>query len=167
MIDFEGEAIVYRETPPPMGIRIGFPAMGLICAIGITAPVFASLDWAQISGFGPAEFLFLLFFMTFPWLIGGAFVVVGLWSVTELRFDPHSGALERVLRGPVVNRRERFPLAEIPAPQIVMRDSEDGTYPILRLPLPGERRVEMSGFFDKAEAELWRDRLLRLLSASA
>ncbi|WP_018631487.1 hypothetical protein [Neomegalonema perideroedes] len=171
MIDYDGAAILYREAAPSWRLRSLFVLMGLTLAIMIPGPVWMQVDrgeiWSSLAALTPFAFLMLTIFTLLPPLVGGLFVMIGLASVAELRLDPASGEAERILRGPVIRKRERFPLSGIGAPELAVRHHDDGPSFFLRLPLAEGRSTEIDGFRDKAEAELWRGRILKLLASAA
>ncbi|MDD2867079.1 hypothetical protein [Neomegalonema sp.] len=171
MIGYDGEAILYREAAPSWWSRSVFVLMGLTLAIMIPGPVWMQVErdeiWPSIAALTPFAFLMLTIFTLLPLVVGGIFVAIGLASVTELRLDPASGAAERIRRGPVIRGRERFPLSGIGAPELALRHHDDGPGFFLRLNLAEGRPVEIEGFQDKAEAEFWRDRILKLLASAA
>ena len=160
MLIFDGDAIVYRERPLPLALRLFAGFLGLGIAIVIPTPFIIHADWTTLS---PSLALAAASIVA-PLLIGPFFVVIALASATELRLDPATGWADRRQWGPVINRRDRFRLSEMAAPEVIMRESsEDGPFPILRLNLPARGKLDMACFADQAEAEHWRDRIARVL----
>jgi len=160
MLTSDGKAIIYREKRIHPALRMFAVFLGLGLATVIPAPFVMHAQWGT-----PSPILLLAAFcIVFPIAVGALFVLIGLASSTELRLDPATRRAERRLRGPIVNRHESFRFSEMPAPEVVMcHNSEDGPFPILRLPLPRGRRLDMACFANRAEAEAWRDRIARPL----
>jgi len=161
MLTQDAETIVYREKPLPLLLRL----FALLLAVGLVtvvpAPFVIHADWTTPS----SMWLLAILCIGFSASVGIAFAVIALVSATELRLDGRSGTATRVLRGPIVNRSDDYRLAEFGMPVVTMRESsDDGPFPILNLPLPGGRKVQMACFADRAEAECWRDRIAMLLS---
>jgi hypothetical protein len=158
MLRTEGEAILYRETPLPLGLRLFALGIGLSVGVMVPLPFLIHADWAT-----PSPMLLLAAAcIAFPAVVGGFLVIVGLASASELRLDPATGRGERRLRGPILNRHDHFALADLPPPEVRIRASEEGDYPILRVRLPGRRFLDVAGFVDRAEAERWRARIDRV-----
>jgi len=158
MIAFDGAAIIYRERPLPLWLRAFAVFLGVGLATVIPTPFIIHADWTVFS---PVLVLAALCIVT-PIALGAFFVFLGFVSATDLRLDPAAGVAERSLRGPIVNRKDRFSLSEISKPEVVMRDSEDGKFPILKLRLP-RGRVEMACFDSEAEARAWCSQINLLL----
>ncbi|MCF1707631.1 hypothetical protein L0V05_02255 [Tabrizicola sp. J26] len=159
MLSIEDQTIVYRQPQLPWALRLFMLILGLSLAIGMPLPFFIHLDWLTPS----PMILIGLAFMVIPPAMGGFLLAAALWSAAELRIDPATGWAQRILRGPFVNRSDQFPLADLAVSDVIMRDSDDGTYPLLRVSMPGRRRLDMACFFDRAEAEQWRARIERAL----
>jgi hypothetical protein len=162
MLTFDGAAIVYRQDSPSWSFRLFAIFLGLGLATCIPLPFIVHTDWLNPS----PVLLLAVACIVFPIFVGGVFVLMGTASATELRLDPVTGRAERELRGPIVNRRDSFRLSDIAPPDLIMRDSEDGSFPILRLRLPNRSRIEMACFVDRADAERWRESITRILPAS-
>jgi hypothetical protein len=79
-----------------------------------------------------------------------------LASAIELQIDPQSPDVLRIRRGLILNDRTEIPRHSFGPPEIVMRQTEDGPTPMLRLPLPVRGRIiESTNFMNRAEAEGW------------
>lgn len=162
MLTMEGPMIRYREVPLHPAIRAFAVFLGLGIATLIPLPFLMHAHW----GMSAPMLLLVAACVVFPLILGPFFVLIGLVSATDLRLDPVTGRAIRTLRGPVVNRQDSFALAELSLDQVVMRDSEDGPFPVLRLRLPGWRRwLDIACFDSRAEAEAWRARLLSVIEA--
>jgi len=162
MLVQEQDAIIYRERPLGLPLRLFILVLAAGLTIVVPAPFLIHADWASFS----PTLLLAAACIAFAVSVGLFFLVVAFASATELRLDGRTGQAVRILRGPIVNRRDCYPLAQLGAPDVSMRESsEDGPYPILTLPLPTGGALTMACFADRAEAELWRDRIAALLSA--
>lgn len=159
MIAFDDDAITYRETPLPLWLRAFAIFLGVGLATVIPTPFIIHADW---TNFSPVLILAAVCIVA-PIAIGAFFIFVGFSSANYLRLDPVTGFAERVLKGPIINRKDRFPLSQIGAPEVIMHDSEDGPFPILRLPLPSGR-IEMACFESIGEAHAWEKQIKRLLN---
>jgi hypothetical protein len=162
MLIQEQDAIVYRETPLNLPLRLFILVLAAGLTIVVPAPFLIHADWTSFS----PTLLLAAACIAFAVSVGIFFLVVALVSATELRLDGRTGQAVRILRGPVVNRRDCYPLSQFGEPDVSMRESsEDGPYPILTLKLPTGGALTMACFADRAEAELWRGRIATLLSA--
>ena len=161
MIAFDGEAIVFREEPLPLWLRAFTLFLGSGLAFVGSTPFMVHPDWTDFSPVLIVAALFIVVMIA----AGAFFIVIGLFSATDLRLDPVTGHADRYLRGPIVNRHDRFPLSRVAPPDLIMRDSEDGPYPILKLKLP-RGRVEMACFDNEAEARAWCARIEGVLTRS-
>lgn len=161
MLTVDGNAIIYKEKPLNPVLRAFIVVLGLGLATVTPAPFIIHADWGTLS----PTLVLAVFCILFPVAVGAAFVGIGLVSATELRLDPATGRVDRALRGPVLNRRDSFRLSDFTPPEVVMNhNSEDGPFPVLRLRLPNGRSLDMACFSDRAEADLWRDRITRLIA---
>lgn len=161
MLTIDGNAIIYKEKPLRPLLRTFIVLLGLGLAIMVPAPFIIHANWGSLSWTLPL----VVFCILFPIGVGIIFVLIGLVSATELRLDPATGRVDRRLRGPIVNRSDTFRLSDIAPPEVFMNDNSDGgPFPVLRLKLPDGRRLDMACFSDRREAELWRDRIIRLLA---
>lgn len=161
MLTVDRGIITYREAQLPMALRLFTIFLGLGIAIGIPC---AWTGNASLSD--PPPILLLLAMVTLVSVgFGGFFVFLGLVSASELRIDPALPHVARIRRGPVLNDTRLIPRAAFGPPVVWMKDSEDGPFPILRLPLQGCRRIEMACFDSRAEAESWRDLIAGALRA--
>lgn len=122
--------------------------------------------FANLSRATPPTLLALLGLICLATTAFAAFMaVLALAGTTEFQIDPASGSVLRVRQGPLLCDRTNLPKAAFGTPSVVMRDSEDGPFPILQLPMDGWRRpFEMACFDSRAEAELWRDRIAAALA---
>ncbi len=159
MIREEQHAILFRQKSPPLALRLFAIVLGLGIATVIPAPFIIHADWSQWS----ATLLLVLACIIIPPVIGGVFIIIGLVSATDLRIDAARGEVTRIMRGPILRRHECYPFTAIAPPELTMRDSEDGPYPILKLRLPRWPVVEMCDFAHRAEAEYWQDRITQML----
>lgn len=159
MLTIQGRAIVYQETPLPLWLRVFAIVLGLGLATVIPVPLVIHADWGKLWPTLPLALVFGLV----PVAAGVTFLCIGLVSATTLRLDPATGVATRMLRSPLINRVEKFPLGTLATPEVVMREaSEDPPFPVLRLGFPGGRAVEMACFSDRAEAESWGDRIVEI-----
>lgn len=159
MLTVEGETIIYSEQQLPLLLRLFVLILGLCVATGIPLPFLIHADWRS-----PDPTLVLaVIFIVFPLAVGGFLVAVSLWSASEVRLDPRAGRAERTLRGPILNRDEEFPLSDLSLSEVVMRDSDDGPYPLLRLTLPRGLPIDIACFTNRAEAERWQSRIAATL----
>lgn len=160
MLTMDQGCITCRQTPLPPALRLfsGFLGIG----IGTVIPA----AWiSNVTAATPAPVLLLVALVTAVSVASGVFLIgVGLVSVTELRIDP-LGAATRIRRGPLLNDSVPIPRSAFGPPEVVMHDSEDGPFPILRLPVQGHPRMEFTCFDTRAEAEAWRDVIARALRA--
>lgn len=162
MLTMEQGIITCREAQPPLALRLFIVFLGLGIAIGIPSAWTAG---ASLSD--PPPILLLLAVITVVSVgFSGFFVFIGLVSATELRIDPALPQATRIRRGPALNDTTLIPRAAFGPPMVWMKDSEDGPFPILRLPLRDRRRIEMACFGSRAEAEAWRDLIARALAVS-
>lgn len=159
-ISYDGRAIIYKEKPLPLLLRLFALILGVGLCLVIPAPFIIHTDWTTLSWTA----IIVVFCICFPVVVGGFFILIGLVSATELRLDPASGYAMRILRGPLVNRSERLRLSDFGAPEIVIRESEDGPYAILRLSLPKGKKLDMACFDSEEDARHWRDRVEAVLS---
>lgn len=153
-------AIIYRQRRLPLPLRLFILVLGLGVGIVIPIPFILHADWGTPS---PTLLLAALCIMV-PAVLGSFFVLLSFASSTELRLDPARGHAVRIMRGPILKRHETYPLSALTPPTLIMRDSEDGPYPVLRLRLPKWPVVEMSDFSGRAEAETWQERIAALLA---
>lgn len=159
MLTTQGRAIVYREEPLPLWLRAFILFLGLGLATAIPAPLVMHADWTTLWPTLPLAFVFGFV----PIAAGALFLCIGLVSATTMRLDPVTGLATRILRGPVVNRTERFRLDTLALPVVSMHEAtEEPPFPVLRLELPRGGAVERACFSDRAEAEAWRERIVRL-----
>ncbi len=134
--------------------------LGLGIAIIVPAPFIIHADWGTPS---PGLLLAALC-IVFPVIVGSFFVLLAFASSTELRLDPATGCATRMMRGPLLRRHETYPFSALQPPTLIMRDSEDGPFPVLRMRLPRWPAVEMSDFSGRSEAEEWQNRITKLLA---
>jgi hypothetical protein len=151
MLTMDQGRITYRETPLPLALR-GFIAV-LAVGVGLGIPaawltnVTTQTSWPVLA--------LLVVVVGVCLALGGFFLLLVLVSATELQIDPTQPDALRIRRGPVLNDRTPIPRRSFGSPEVVMRSSEDGDYPLLRLPLPGGSRIEMACFDSRTEAEGW------------
>lgn len=161
MLTIHGRAIVYREKPLPLWLRVFAIFLGVGLATVIPASFLIHADWARWLPTLPLAFVFCLV----PVVAGAVFVYIGLVSATLLRLDPVTGLATRTLMGPLVNRTETFRLDALEMPVVVMHEaSEEAPFPLLRLKLAKSRTVEMACFSDRAEADKWCGRIKQLMA---
>ena len=153
-------AIIYRQRPLPLPLRLFILVLGLGIGIMIPIPFMIHADWGTPS---PTLLLAALCIIV-PVVLGSFFVILSFVSSTELRLDPTAGCAVRIMRGPFLKRHETYPFSALTPPVLIMRDSEDGPYPVLRLRLPKWPVVEMSDFSGRPEAEKWRERIAAVLA---
>lgn len=161
MLAYEGNAIVYRERPLPWGLRLFIIVLAFGVGLGVPAPFVIHADWSKPS----PVLILVLACIIFSAMVGAFFLLMGLASATELRFDPATRRVWRRLRGPVVNRQDSFAFADIPPPKVIMRPSEDGPFAVLRVTLPGWwRRLDMACFDSRAQADRWCNRIAQMVA---
>ena len=161
MLTMDQGRIIYRERPLPLALR-GFSAvLGLGVGLGIPVPWLANVR-ADTS----LPVLVLVALVVMASLTMGAFLLVlSRVSATELQIDPTRPDALRIRRDPIVNDQTLFPRRDFGRPEVIMRASEDGDFPVLRLPRPRGRPIEMACFSSRAEAEGWRDTIGAALRA--
>lgn len=160
MLTIEQGIITSRETPLPLALRLFAAFLGI--GIGTVIPL-AWLANAQAQTRAPV--LVLLAVVVLVSVVFGAFLIfLSLSSRTEMRIDPAQPMVLRIRRGPILNDRTEIPRGCFGTPVVTMRDSEDGPFPVLTLPVQGRRRIQLAGFDSRAEAEAWRDLIARALS---
>ena len=153
-------AIVYRQPKLPLPLRLFSLVLGLGIGIVIPIPFLIHADWGT-----PSPTLLLAgLCIAAPVVLGSFFVLLSFTSSTELRLNPATGCAVRIMRGPFLKRHETYPLSALTPPTLIMKDSEDGRYPVLRLRLPKWPVVEMSDFSGRAEAEAWQERIASVLA---
>lgn len=161
MLTLDGETIVYREQQLPLLLRLFTLVLGLALATMIPIPFIIHADWTTPS----LVLLVAALCIVAPILLGSFFVLISLVSATELRLDPTTGWADRTLRGPIINKKDRFRLSEMSPPEAFMRDTDDDPIAILRLRLPGRRwKIDMPGFSSLADAQRWRDLITQAIS---
>ncbi len=162
MLTMEQGIITYRETQLPVALRLFTGFLGLSIAIGMP---YAWMANASLSD--PPLILVLVSVVALVSVgFGGFFVFLGLISASEMRIDPALPQVTRIRRGPILNDTTLIPRSAFGQPEVRMKDSEDGPFPILRLPLEGRRRIEMVCFDSRAEAEAWRNLIAKALKVS-
>lgn len=159
MLHQDGPAIIYRERSLSLPLRLVVGFLGLSLAGVIPLPFLLHANWGRVT---PGLLLAACAILS-ALSLGGFFVAQALASRTELRLDPDSGLATVQRRGPVVNWRKTVPLSALCVPELVMRQSDAGSFAILRLQLPDGRPVDMAGFRQPADAALWRARIAELV----
>ncbi len=161
MLTMNQGRITYCESPLPLLLRGFIGVIGLGVGLGIPgawlANVNAQTSWAALA--------FVVIVVLVSALFGCVFILIALASATELRIDPTQPAVLRLRRGPLLNDSTAIPRHDFGPPTVIMRDSEVGPFPILRLSLAGRRRIEIACFDSSAEAERWRDTIAAALRA--
>lgn len=162
MIRQTGQTISYVEPPLPLALR-GFVLVLAFGVGGIIPAVF--LSHVSLST-PPMHLLVVAVICLATTVFAGFMVILAFVSATELQIDPRCDSVLRVRRGPILRSSQALPRADFGAPRLEMHESEDGPFPILRLPVAGLRRpLEMACFADRAEAEVWRERIAAALAA--
>ena len=161
MLRTDANRITYRESPLPGPLRAFVLFLGLGVGLGIPAAWLANVG-AETSW--PVLALVAAVVLVSGGL-GGFFLLLALVSTTELRIDPALPGVTRSRRGPLINDIRTVPRHSIGPPALIMRQAEDGPFPVLRLPVPGGRPIEMACFDSRAEAERWRDAIAAALRA--
>ncbi|MBL9056701.1 MAG: hypothetical protein JNJ84_10550 [Rhodobacteraceae bacterium] len=161
MLRMDANRITYRESPLPWPLRAFVLFLGLGVGLGIPAAWLANVG-AETSW--PVLALVAAVVLVSGGL-GGFFLLLALVSTTELRIDPALPGVTRSRRGPLINDTRTVPRHSIGPPALIMREAEDGPFPVLRLPVPGGRPIEMACFDSRAEAERWRDAIAAALRA--
>lgn len=134
--------------------------LGLGIVIVVLAPFIIHADWGAPS----PSLLLAAFCIVFPVIVRSIFVPLAFASSTELRLHPATGCATRIMRGPLLRGHETHSFSALQSPALIMRDSEDGPYPILRMRLPRWPVVEMSDFSGRSEAKKWQARITELLA---
>lgn len=155
MITQEDGRILCREGRMPWPLRLFALVLALGCGGMIPAVFLFHLRWDT----PPVAMLLVFGCVAFALYVGGMMLLVALVRPMVLVLDPATGEVTRARRGDLRDVTDRFRLADLPPPQVVMRDSEEGIYPVLRLALPRGRAFEVADLRDRAEAEQWRDRI--------
>ena len=160
MIFEEQSAIVFQQQQPPFLLRLFILVLGLGLSIVIPTPFIIHADWSTPS----LTLVLAAACIIAPVIVGGFFIVLAFVSASEVRLDPVSGQATRVMRGPLLRRRESYPLSAVGSPELVRLESvEDGPTYVLRLRLPKWPVVEMREFSNRDEAERWQARIKRVL----
>lgn len=152
--------ISYRETPMPISLRLFSFVLGLGLALVTPAPFILHTDWTAPS----LTWILACVCIVAPVALGCFFVTVSFASATEFRLDVERRRAVRTITGPIFNRNEIYQFSEIAPPILVMRDSDDGPYPVLRMHLPRRPVVEFVDFVGRAEAETWQTRITTVLA---
>jgi hypothetical protein len=161
MLTLDGQTITYRQPQLSLPLRLFMLVLGLSLAIGLPLPFVIYPDWTH-----PEPMLLIAVIAIAAGLgMGGFLIAAALWSANELRLDPATGRADRTLRGPLVNRSESFPLSSLALSEVIMRDSDDGPYPLLRLTLPRGLPVDIVCFLNRDEAERWQRKIAATLAA--
>lgn len=150
--------IVYREKLSAsarvlvafMGLALS--VLGLVTMISIGAPLWGVSFWLAV--------LTCLSLFAFGLLL----LVMALGSVKTLEFLP-SKRLRVTTRGPVRRNDAEYSFATLLTPEVVIRESEDGRYPVIVLGLADAAKpLELVGFRDESEARHWRDQIAGMLN---
>ncbi|NTT84983.1 hypothetical protein [Tabrizicola fusiformis] len=161
MLRMDANRITYRENPLPWPLRAFVLFLGLGVGLGIPAAwlanVGAETSWPVLALVGAVVLV--------SGGLGGFFLLLALVNTTELWIDPALPGVTRSRRGPLINDIRTMPRHSIGPPALIMREAEDGPFPVLRLPVPGGRPIEMACFDSRAEAERWRDAIAAALRA--
>ncbi len=161
MLNIDGQTIIYRQQQLPLPLRLFMLVLGLSLAIGLPLPFLVYPDWST-----PDPILLIAVIAIAVGLgMGGFLTAAALWSASELRLDPATGRADRTLRGPLVNRHESFPLSALTLSDVILRDSDDGPYPLLRLSLPRGLPLDIACFLNRDEAERWQRKIAATLAA--
>lgn len=162
MIVEEDGRILCREGPMPLALR-GFALVLALGCGGVIPYVFLSnLRWDTPV----THRLIVLGCALFALMVGAFLLLVALVRPVTLALDPVAGQVIRSRSGDPRKVLARFALSDLPQPQVLMRDSEEGVYPVLRLSLPRGRPFDATGFRDPDEAEVWRARIARLIASA-
>lgn len=161
MLVQDANIITYREQSLPLLLRLFIGVLSL--AIGLLLP----LTWIiNVNGQTSVPVLMLVASVTLLSVVFGAFLArVALVSATELHIDPSAPHVIRTRRGPWLNDVSQLPRRSFAPPELIMRDSEDGPYPILRLRHSGRKLLDIACFDGPSEAEAWRKAIVRALAA--
>jgi hypothetical protein len=161
MLTIDGRTIIYRQPQLPLPLRLFMLVLGSSLAIGLPLPFLFYPDWTT-----PDPILLIAAFAILAGLgMGGFLIAAALWSASEVRLDPATGRADRTLRGPLVNRHESFPLSALTLSDVILRDSDDGPYPMLRLSLPRGLPLDIACFINRDEAERWQRKIASTLVA--
>jgi hypothetical protein len=152
MLTMDNGIITYRERALPGPLRSFIALLGFSVGLGIPAAWLANVN-AQTSW--PTLALVALVVVACT-ALGMLFVLLALVSAIELQIDPTAATVLRIRRGPLLNDTTKIPRGTFGTPVVIMRDSEDGPFPILQLPMAGRKRIEMACFDNRSEAEAWR-----------
>ncbi len=162
MISQEGGRILCREGRVPWPLRLFALVLALGCGGMIPAVFLTHLRWET----PPLVMLVVFGCVAFALFVGGVMLLVALVRPMDLVLDAATGEVTQLRHGALREAVDRFRLADLPLPQVVMRDSEDGVYPALRLTMPRGRAFEVTDLRDRAEAEMWRDRIGAIIKAA-
>lgn len=160
MLIEDEQAIIYRQERLPLPLRLFILLLGLGIGIVVPLPFIIHADWGTPS----PTLLLAALCIILPIVLGSFFVILAFASSTELRLDLATGFATRIMRGPFLRRHETYPLSMLTPPALIMRDSEEGAYPVLRMRLPKWPMLEMSDFSGRAEAETWQARIAAVLA---
>jgi hypothetical protein len=155
--------ILYRELRMNIALRLFIGLLGLFIALGVPMPFFVHFE--GLNSFW--AILIAIVATSAAVLFGTAMLAISLNSTHELHLNPHDQTAIRTRRGPVINDQVSFPLATLTPPDLVMRKSEDGPFAVLHMRMPDGKRMSMSNFATRAEAEDWQQRITRLLAQRA
>ncbi len=162
MLTMDGLAIVLREGRIPVALRGFILVLAVGIGVVIPAPYLVHAEWTR-----PAPVLLLAVTVILVAVTFAAFLLrVALVRPAELRLDPDTGTATCRRGGGWLVRVDEFPLAALSPPRVILRDSEEGRFAILRQPLPRGRAPEAAAFRSEDEALLWRDRIAALIAAA-
>lgn len=100
-----------------------------------------------------------------PVLVGLLFLAAALSRPRELRFDRARRQMLRTSHNPLGAREVSVGFDQVVLLDVLPRESEDGTYYLVRLGLKGERPMHLGSFEQLEDAEYWRSRIEAALQA--
>lgn len=161
MLSMANGTITYRETPLRWPLRAFIAFIGFCTGLGIPTTWLAEASFSM-----PVTSLAVLGLVVVICAgFGAIMVMIAFSSVSTLRIDPADDCVTLNRRGPFKNDTTRIPRCDIGLPKVTMRHSDDGPFPILHMPLPAGKPLEMVGFDNRAQADFWRDQIETTLLA--
>lgn len=165
MISVANGVITILEKRQSLFVRVFMVVLGVALAIVLPARVLGEARWADPPGALILTAVYVLASFT-----GGAILIrFALARASELRLDATSGRAVWTRRGLWPDTR-RFPLSDLPPPEVFMRPRPDdtmGEHPVLHLRLPEGGGIYLTSFGTRAEAEGWRDRIIGSIAGAA
>lgn len=155
------DGIVYREKLS-VWMRLFVAFIGIGCGVMIPVVWISLADWTSFS----LETVLAAVVSALTGSFGLMCAAIALAGVKTLRFDRHRRMLIHSIVGPLGRRTSEIAFDRIDRIQTVMRDSEDGPYPVLLLFIAGARRpIELAEVGDRPAADGWRSEIEELIAS--